>query len=422
MQQHVKKPQARLLVKITNPLQDFPREVKVLVVASFFVAVGFGIVLPAIPVFARTFNANNAAVGLIVSAFAITRFASGLISGKLVDRFGERFVFTSGVGMVAIFVGLAGISQSYHQLLFFRAAGGLGSSMFSIAASSVIMRSVDDEHRGRALSVYNGSFLIGAVAGPAIGGVLSVISLRAPFFIYSAMLLISGTIALFFLKSSRGAENSIASPALHMTGIREALALRPYRIALVISFLTTWVLFGLRSSILPLFVIEKLHSTTAVIGYGFTISALFQGFLLMRGGRLSDIKGRRYAAITGTSVIMLGVITLIFTMNPLTYFMAMAIFGIGGAFIAAVPASIVGDLIDGKGGQVIAIFQMAGDAGMMIGPIAVGLISDHFGFRASFIVTAVVFSWAIVLAIKLPETRKSHLGQSAITSEISSSD
>ena len=59
---------------------------------------------------------------------------------------------------------------------------------------------------------------------------------------------------------------------------------------------------------------------------------------------------------------------------------------------------------------------------MMIGPIAVGLISDHFGFRASFIVTAVVFSWAIVLAIKLPETRKSHLGQSAITSEISSSD
>ena len=142
-----------------SPFKDLPREVTALTAASFFVAVGFGIVLPAIPIFARTFGVSNTAIGLIISMFAITRFASGLISGKLVDLFGEKTVFTIGVLMVAIFVFLAGLSTTYNQLLFFRAAGGLGSSMFSVAAGSVIMRSVDDSHRGRAQSVYNGAFL-----------------------------------------------------------------------------------------------------------------------------------------------------------------------------------------------------------------------------------------------------------------------
>jgi MFS family permease len=53
--------------------------------------------MPAIPVFAKSFGVNNAAIGVMVSAFAITRFASGLISGVLVDKFGERAVFSTGI-------------------------------------------------------------------------------------------------------------------------------------------------------------------------------------------------------------------------------------------------------------------------------------------------------------------------------------
>ena len=64
-------------MKFQSPLRDLPREVSVLVVASFFVAVGFGIMVPAIPLFARSFGVSNAAVGLIISLFAFTRFASG---------------------------------------------------------------------------------------------------------------------------------------------------------------------------------------------------------------------------------------------------------------------------------------------------------------------------------------------------------
>jgi len=391
-----------------SPFKDLPREIKILTIASFFVAVGFGIVLPAIPVFARTFGVNNTAVGLIVSTFAITRFASGLISGKLVDRFGERVVFSSGVGMVAFFVLLAGLSQSYGQLLFFRAAGGLGSSMFTVAAGSVIMRAVDDNHRARAFSIYNGSFLVGGISGPAIGGLLSLISLRAPFFAYSITLTISGLIALFFLKGINLNRGEDGGEAAQRTSIAQALSLKPYRIALVISFIGNWVLFGVRSSILPIFVIETLRSTPAVVGYGFTLSALMQGLLLLRAGKISDTRGRKYAAVSGSLIALVGLIVLIFTNSIWMYFLSMAFIGLGGAFLAITPSSIVGDVIRGKSGQVIGLFQMAGDAGMMVGPIVLGWFADTFSYQAAFISTAVIFLVSVILSFRLPETRKSH--------------
>jgi len=393
-----------------NPLGDLPREVSVLVGASFFVAVGFGIVVPAIPMFARSFGVSHAAVGLIVSAFAVTRFSSGLISGKLVDIFGERSVFAVGVLIVSLSVLLAGLAVNYPQLLIFRAAGGIGSSMFSVAAGSVILRSVRDDQRAHAQSVYNGAFLLGAIAGPAIGGALTTISLRAPFFVYSFTLLISGTIAFFFFTSAHLQSRDSKANNQEVTTLRDAFALKPYRYALIISFVASWVLFGLRSSILPLFVTEALKSTATIVGIGFTLSALFQGAILLKAGRLSDSHGRRYASILGSIIVLIGSLVMVFTIHPWMYLLSMSIIGLGAAFLSTTPASIVGDVIKGTGGQVIGLFQMAGDAGMIVGPIIVGFIADHYGYRSAFAISALVFSSALILAIKLPETRKSHLG------------
>ena len=373
--------------------------------ASFFVAVGFGIVMPAIPVFAKSFGVNNAAIGLMVSAFAITRFCSGLISGALVDRFGERAVFSSGVFMVALFTFLAGLAQSYHQLLVFRAAGGLGSSMFSVAAGSVIMRSVDDNHRARAQSVYQGAFLLGGIAGPAIGGLLSAISLRAPFFVYSILLMCSGIVALFFLKGDKIGIKTSTTNSEESTTVAEALRMKPYVIALVLTFISTWVTFGLRASILPIFVTEELKSTTAVVGYGLAISAIMQGIFLLRAGRYSDSKGRKASAVIGANVVFAGVLLLTFSTHIWMFLASMTILGLGSAYITTTPASIVGDVIRGKGGKVIGIFQMAGDAGMMIGPIVIGAISDVYSYRTAFGFSAAIFVIALVLVYQIPETR-----------------
>lgn len=386
--------------------ERLPREVYILSGVSFFVAVGFGLIVPAIPLFAQTFGVNKTAVGFIISTFAFARFGSGLISGKLVDKFGERIILGTGLFFVAISSLLSGLAQSYWQLLIFRSAGGLGSSMFSVAASALLMRSVADNQLGRAQSMYNSGFLIGGITGPSFGGLLTGLSLRAPFFVYAATLTCGSILTFVALSEKRLGKraSSIQDPADRIL-IRDALKNFPYRAALAFAFLINWILFGLRNSILPLFVRDKLHGSASIIGYGFTASAIAQAVILMYAGRQSDLRGRRYVILVGSSLLTVAVGTLVIADQQWYYFASMIIFGIGGAFMGTGHANIVGDVFKGKGGQVVAVWQMAGDAGMIISPILLGFLSDKFSYHAALAWTMGIGAIAFVLALKLPETR-----------------
>lgn len=399
--------------RFTNPFAEFPREVGVLVFASFFVAVGFGVIAPTIPLFAKSFGVNNAQVGSIISAFALARFASGLVAGRLVDIFGERLVYTVGIAFVAISSFAAALAQSYEQLLIFRSAGGLGSSMFSVAAGSIILRAVKDDQRARAQSLYNGSFLVGMMAGPVIGGFLTAISLRAPLLVYSGLLVIASAAGGFLLRNSVLAARPTEKSTAIKSSIRDALALKPYVIALIISFTTAWVIFGMSRSVLPLFMVEDMKSSASFIGIGFTISAVVQGLFLLRAGRFSDERGRKFSAISGLTFLGVSVVLLVITFHPWIFLMSMFIGAFGSAFLSTTPSAIVGDVLKGKGGQVIALYQMSGDAGAMVAPVILGFIADHYGFRSTFAISAALVAVVIVVATKLPETRASHLGQSS---------
>jgi MFS family permease len=398
--------------KFSNPLAEFPREVGVLVFASFFVAVGFGIISPTLPLFARSFGVNHAQVGAILATFAFARFATGLISGKLVDHFGERLVYSFGIGFVSLTSFAAGLAQNYEQLLVFRAVGGFGSSMFSVAAGSILLRAVDDDHRARAQSLYNGSFLVGMMAGPVVGGALSGFSLRAPMIIYGFLLIIASLSGAFLLRNSALAAKPTAKQERETITLRSALALKPYRIALFISFCTAWVLFGMSRSILPLFMVEEIKVSPSFMGLGFTITTIVNGLLLLKAGKISDINGRRYSAVIGTSFLTLFILAMALTTEPWMFIAASVIVGFGGAFLSTTPSAIVGDVLEGKGGQVIGLFQMSGDAGAMIAPVVLGAIADGYGFRPAFLASAVLMIIAVAVSTKLPETRSSHLGQS----------
>ncbi len=377
---------------------------------SFFVAVGFGLIIPALPIFASSFGVSKTAIGLIISSFAIVRFSSGLVAGKFVDKFGERSVLGFGLFMVSFFTLLTALAQNYEQLLIFRSLGGLGSSMFSVSAGSLLMRSVGDDFRGRAQSLFNGGFLLGGITGPAFGGVLSAISLRAPFFVYSTTLAIAGAIALFFLSEKRlGKKVDAPTSKLGQTTLGQAMRLKPYQIALALAFINNWILFGLRSSILPLFVTEELKSTAAIAGLGLTVGALVQGVFMLKAGKYSDQKGRKAALLFGSAFVLFGILMLAITTNTALYFISMALFGLGGAYVGTAPGSVVGDIIRGRGGQVIAAWQMAGDAGMIFGPVIVGLLTDLYSYQTAFLVSAGIWVLAILLAAILPETRLSHL-------------
>jgi MFS family permease len=377
---------------ISSPFKGLPREVSVLTTISFLVAIGFGLIIPAIPIFARTFGVTNTLIGLIISSFAIMRFLSGLFSGKLVDRFGERLVLGTGLLMVSVFTLLAGLAQTYGQLLFFRTAGGLGSSMFSVSAGALLLRVVGDDQRGRAQSLYNGGFIAGGVAGPAFGGALLAISPRAPFFIYTALLIVAGTVSLIFL--------------------HEALKIRPYLYSLFLAFLGSWIFFGMRSSILPLYAIDDLGVSTAVVGLSFTLALIAQGAVMVRAGKYSDKNGRRPVILVGFAITLVSLILLTLSTNVTFYLISMLVLGLGAGFATSAGA-IVGDVIKGKSGKVYAFWQMAGDAGMMVGPLLLGVVADLFTYRTAVLVSALVFSLAIVIAIRIPETNSARLGDSA---------
>src|SRR3954464_8691813 len=148
------------------------------------VALGFGLVAPALPLFAREFGVGKAAAGAVVSAFAFMRLVMAPVVGRLGHAFGERVMLATGIGVVAVSSALAGLAQSYWQLLVLRGVGGLGSIMFSVSAAGLLIRVTPSHQRGRAQGVFAASFLVGLIAGPAVGTIVGF-SLRAPFFFYA---------------------------------------------------------------------------------------------------------------------------------------------------------------------------------------------------------------------------------------------
>ena len=388
-----------------HPFAGLPREVAVLTAVAFAVAVGFGVVAPAIPVYAREFGVGRTAAGAVISAFAFMRLVSALGSGRLVNRIGERLVLAVGIGIVAVSSALAGLAQSYTQLLVLRGVGGVGSAMFTVSAISLLLRVVDSDQRGRATGLWQSGFLVGAIAGPAIGGPLTDISLRAPFFVYAVTLAAAGGIGLAFLGRAHLHDVEVDERPAATVTLPQALKVSGYRAALITNLGNGWALFGVRSSLIPLFVTEGMGASPTWIGVGFFVSAAAQGGLLLWAGGFADRVGRRPAMLIGSSVATISLALVAVSDSLAVYVVAMALFGAGSAFLSVAPSAVVGDVASGHGGTVIAAFQMSADLGAVAGPLIAGRLADNYSFGAAFGVTAAVLATGLVTAFFSTETR-----------------
>lgn len=384
-----------------------PREVTVLTAVAFAVAVGFGVVAPAIPVFAREFGVGRTAAGAVISAFAFMRLASALASGRLVNRIGERVVLASGIGIVAVSSALAGLAQSYTQLLLLRGVGGIGSAMFTVAAISLLLRVVDADQRGRATSMWQTGFLLGAIAGPAIGGPLTDISLRAPFFVYAGTLAVAGGIGMLFLTHTplHDLETGSGAAPPNQTTLGQALRVSGYRAALTANLGNGWALFGVRSSLIPLFVVEGIGASATWVGVGLLVSAATQGGSLLVVGSFTDRVGRRPGMIAGAALATASLGALAISDSLAVFVVSMAVFGVASAFLGVAPSAAVGDVVSGRGGTVVAVFQMSADVGAVVGPLAAGYLADEYSFGAAWGVTAGVLAAGLVTAVLSTETK-----------------
>jgi len=381
-----------------------PREVRVLVVVAFCVALGFGIVSPALPVFARDFGVGRAAAGAVISAFAVMRIAFALPAGRLVDRIGERLVLATGIGIVAVSSLLAGLAHSYVELLLLRGVGGLGSAMFSISALSLLVRIVDISQRGRALGFWQGGFLLGGITGPALGGVVTGISIRLPFFLYAGTLLAAGSVALVALRSTPLAEVTASTATPRMT-LRTALRNRAYRASLAANFADSWGAVGVRAALIPLFVADVLHRSATWTGIGFLLVSAVNGATLLPAGRYADNVGRKPLLVAGCAISGVGIGTLAAWPTLAGYLIGLAVLGFGSGLLDVAPAAIVGDVVEGRGGPVFAAYQMSADVGTVFGPVVAGRIAD-VSYSDAFGVTAGILGLAAGLSLIAPETRQ----------------
>ncbi len=398
--------------------KDLPNEVAAVTLVAFCVALGFGIVAPVVPVFATSFGVSAFWASAVISVFALMRLISAAPAGWAINRVGERTVLWTGLSIVAISSALAGLSESFVQLLVLRGLGGTGSVMFTVSAMSLILRTVDPEHLGRATSTYQSGFLFGGLAGPALGASVVAISIRAPFFVYAGTLTLAALTAYFGLprvtQVSKKENIKASANEVPEMPVREALKVHAYWTALSINLAVGLVAFGLRSSLLPLFVIEALGKSASVSSIGWLVSSVAQAALLLPAGRMTDVRGRKPPIVIGSLALVAAMVMLMSIESLSSYYIAMLLMGVGGAYLGAAPSAVIGDIVGSRrGGQVVALYQMTSDFGMIVGPLLAGYLKDlTSGFILPFAVGLFVVVSATVMAIFMTETKSQVVNRS----------
>jgi predicted MFS family arabinose efflux permease len=273
--------------------------------------------------------------------------------------------------------------------------------MFSVSAASILVRVTPSHLRGRAQGAWAGAFLLGMIAGPAVGTV-AVWSLRAPFFVYAGTLVVAGALGLWTLRHSEFAtRQAVRAAALPL---RTALRNRAYVAALIASFAGDFAVVGSRSAIVPQFVTDRLHLGSVWVYAAFVVVSIVSGALLLPFGRIADTRGRRPVIMFGLTVGAIGFLVLPALPFSVGLLLAMALIGVAGAADSVAPGAVMGDVVAGGGGTVVAVFQMSGDLGAVFGPVAAGWIADWHGYGAAFAVSAAISLAPVAAVAAAPET------------------
>ncbi len=388
------------------PRSAIPAQIKVLVAAAFVIAIGFGLVSPVLPAYARTFDVGVAAASLVVSVFALFRLLFAPAGGALVSKLGERRVYMAGLSIVAVSSLATAFAQSYTQLLITRGAGGVGSTLFTVSAMSLVVRLAPPEIRGRCSAAYASAFLLGGMLGPVLGGFLAEFGIRVPFvvyafFLFAAVILVGVRLAGEQLRDAP--ESGVSQPAMTFA---QAWVNPAFRAALASGFANGWANFGVRVAIVPQLAVA-IYDTTWVAGVALACASVGTAATLQVSGRWADTYGRRRLVIVGliASALGLGVMGVAHSLVVLLVLSVLS--GIGGGLMNPAQQASLADVVgtERSGGKVLATFQMSQDAGAIVGPILIGIVADQLGFGWAFAITGMVSVLAVFPWLRAPETR-----------------
>src|SRR5262249_7255364 len=143
---------------------------------------GFGSVVPVLPLYARSFGVSQVAIGLAIAVYGLARFLVAVPVGQLSDQLGRRPVLALGGLVTAAGTLLCAYAPNYPVFVGARFVAGVGAAFVLTAGQIVLADITTPAVRGRAMAIYQGTFLFAVGIGPFPGGVLAQrLRLATPF-------------------------------------------------------------------------------------------------------------------------------------------------------------------------------------------------------------------------------------------------
>jgi MFS family permease len=380
----------------------------VLFLTVFIDLLGFGIVIPFLPLYAARMHVGAAGIGLVLSAYSLAQFLAAPILGRLSDHFGRRPIIMLGLFGSSLSYVIYGFAGSFAWLLISRAAHGACAGTIS-TAQAYVADTTDERGRAHGMGMIGAAFGLGFVLGPGIGGLLGHSDLRIPVFFAAAL-----TFANLLFAAVRLPESHQPNPAarLEFAHLFEPFARMPARLRdgrltslFGVAFLGTFAMAAFEATFAIMAPAVYGYGPAGVGGllaYAGLMQAVVQGYLL---GKIAPRAGEARLIKFGLIAFAIGLAPLACAGDRAGLFVLLALLAIGYGFASPSVASLISKRAARHlQGEVLGVNQSAMSLARIFGPIAGGVIYGSIGPNAAYIGAALAVIAALAVSFAAPAT------------------
>ena len=355
---------------------------------------GWGIVLPILPLYAERFTENTTLVGLLVAAFSLMQLVFAPVLGRLSDRFGRKPVLIASLLGTALGSLLMGVAGSLWLLFLGRIVDGVSGSSISVAQAAVVDVAPADQ-RARLLGLLSAAFGVGFIAGPALGGLAALGGPKLPFLVAGSIAFVNALVALRRLPETNPAITGVPGaaddpgPAPRRSGLRQLVVLNLVWLSAFSAFEATFALLGQR----------RFGLTEASIAAVFVAIGVFHAGVQTRLVHpMVERTGERGALRAGLVSLGAGLVVLSAAHSWFVLVPALALITLGSGLATPTIASLISERGGaGRRGTTLGVAQSAGALARVLGPIAGGFLFQHVGVPAPSLAGAALVGCALLL-------------------------
>ena len=362
--------------------------------------VGFGIVLPILPLWAEEFGASPTQIGLLTASYAVAQLLFAPVWGRLSDRYGRRPVILASLAGSAVAALLIGLAGTLVLLFIARVLQGVAGASYA-AAQAYVADVTTARERARGMGLIGAAFGLGFILGPAIGAVFSAVDARLPFFVAAALAALNLAIAYRRLPESlRPAAPRAPTPRLEL--VRRALSSRELAPLVWLSFVATFAFVGMETTF-ALFGERRFDYGPVEIGALFTfigvMAAVSQGLLV---GRLVDRFGEGRVMIAGLVGTAAGLLLVAVSESLWVLLPGLAVLAVGSGLVFSTTTALISLTAgDSEQGSVLGLTASVGGAARIVAPVVATLLFQHAGIAVPLLLGAALFAACAAGALRL---------------------